>query len=411
MWLHKYEPKTLDDFVSNRNSIYKLKQLYSKDHNNLFIITGNTGIGKTILSKLFLKHYNYKINYLSCYEEHTNSNIKIKLNKMLNFKNILEIMTNNIYAIILKDVDNYINDILKIIKEGTIKRTIIIILNNYKNLKKLKKYNIIQLDKPKYIDIEKFILDISLENKFYISEDGIKIIYEHSNGDIRFTILFLEELNFYVIKKKATSNINKDKLICISKDEISMLIDIKKKDISYDIYSSIKEILYKKNSIDRNLYLSKIDSYFIPTIIYDNLQALILKNNIDLNYYLKCLENISLSEYLNIKNFENQTSVSTDISLILNTCYSNFVLNKNKIQTIPIQYSVLMNKILKINNSQKIYNTISRNKNLNSNHILLLLKYAIYYDKKKDGNMLDYYFNYFNIESKTQKFIRKLLIT
>ena len=69
-----------------------------------------------------------------------------------------------------------------------------------------------------------------------------------------------------------------------------MLIDIKKKDISYDIYSSIKEILYKKNSIDRNLYLSKIDSYFIPTIIYDNLQALILKNNIDLNYYLKCLE-------------------------------------------------------------------------------------------------------------------------
>ena len=79
MWLHKYEPKTLDDFVSNKNSIYKLKQLYSKDHNNLFIITGNTGIGKTILSKLFLKHYNYKINYLSCYEEQTNSNIKIKL--------------------------------------------------------------------------------------------------------------------------------------------------------------------------------------------------------------------------------------------------------------------------------------------------------------------------------------------
>lgn len=411
MWLQKYEPKTLDEFVSNRNSIYKLKELYSKDHNNLFIITGNTGIGKTILSKLFLKHYNYKINFLSCYEEQTNSNIKIKLTKMLNFKNILEIMTNNIYAIILKDVDNYINDILKIIKESTINRTIIIILNNYKNLKKLKKYNIIQLDKPKYIDIEKFILDITLENKFYISEDGIKIIYNNSNGDIRFTILFLEELNFYVIRKKEKSNIKKDKLICIDKDEISMLIEIKKKDISYDIYSSIKEILYKKNSIDRNLYLSKIDSYFIPTIIYDNLQALILKNNIDLNYYLKCLENISLSEYLNIKNFENQTTVSKDISLILNIGYSNLVLNKNKIQTLPIEYSVLMNKILKINNSQHIYKVMLSNKYLNSNHILLLLKYAIYYDKKKNGNMLDYYFDYFNIDSKTQKFIKNLLIT
>ena len=53
-----------------------------------------------------------------------------KLEKMLTFKNIIELMSTKKFAIILKDVDTMINDVLKIIANSTIKRTVFIILNN-----------------------------------------------------------------------------------------------------------------------------------------------------------------------------------------------------------------------------------------------------------------------------------------
>tara|TARA_B100001123_G_scaffold431644_1_gene553402 strand:- start:3032 stop:4267 length:1236 start_codon:yes stop_codon:yes gene_type:complete len=411
MWLKKYAPKTLDEFVGNHKAIYDLKKLYSNDNCNTFIITGQTGIGKTLLTKLFFKEYNYEVNELSLCEEKNNSSFKNKFEKMLNFKNIIELMSNKKFGIILKDVDNCINDILKIIKRSSIQRTVFIILNNSKNLKKIKNCNKIQLKKPLFVDIEKFVFNILIDNKYIIDTDGLKLLYEYSNGDIRFIILFLEDIQFNIARKRDKLNLSDDKFITFTEDEMINLIEIKKKDISYDIYNAIENILFVRNSITKNLQYGYTDTYFIPTIIYDNLQDILLNNNNDISDYLNCLEHITISEFLNIKMFEYQNSVTNDINLILNIHNSNYILTKRKRQHITIKYSVLMNKILRINNSIKFYNKIPLTININKIHIRCLLDYAKYYDNKKNSKKLDEYLIFLHSKGIEKNLALKYLVS
>lgn len=410
MWLEKYKPKTLNEFIGNKKVISDLKKLHKENETNLFIVTGQTGYGKTLLSELFLKDNGYEINVLSNCQEQKNIFLKEKLEKMLTFNNIIELMSKKKFAIILKDVDTMINDVLKIVANSTIKRTIFLILNNYKNLKKLKKYNIIELKQPDFVSIEKYLFDIFIENKYLVCNEGLKLLYETSNGDIRYIILFLEEIYFYVVKKKEELNLSKDSFYTVKENEIKTFIEIKKKDISYDIYNCIKNLLFKKNNIETNLQYSYVDTYFIPTIIYDNLEEIIIKNNIDIKDYLKCLEYFCISEYINIKMFECQTNLSRDICLLLKNHYSNTILNKQKIIPIKIKYSILMNKILKINNNIKIYNSINDNNNyLNLTQIVVLLNYIKHYDIKKDSKLLESYFEYFNFDNLQKKYIINLI--
>ena len=410
MWLEKYKPKTLNEFIGNNKAIYDLKKTHKKNENNLFIITGQTGYGKTLLSELFLKDNGYEINVLSNCQEPKNSCLKEKLENMLTFKNIIELMSTKKFAIILKDVDTMINDVLKIIANSTIKRTVFIILNNYKNLKKLKKYNIIELKQPDLPSIEKYLFDIFIENKYLVCNEGLKLLYNSSNGDIRHIILFLEELYFYVIRKKNELGLPKDKFYTVNENEINTFIEIKKKDISYDIYTCIKHLLFKKNDINTNLQYSYVDTYFIPTIIYDNLEDIIIKNKINSNDYLKCLEYFCVSEYINIKMFECQTNLSKDICLILKNHCSNNILNKKQIIPTKIKYSILMNKILKVNNNIKIYNSINhKTYKININQIILLLNYIKYYDEKKNTELITSYFEYFNFDNLHKKYITNLI--
>ena len=78
MWLNKYKPEILDEFVGNRNIVYRLNKWYKEDEGNIVIINGQTGIGKTLLSELFLKENNFTINTFSNCEEKSINIIKEK---------------------------------------------------------------------------------------------------------------------------------------------------------------------------------------------------------------------------------------------------------------------------------------------------------------------------------------------
>ena len=135
MWLNKYKPNNLDEFVGNRKSVYRLKKWYKEDEGNIVIINSPTGFGKTLLAQLFLQENDFTINTFSNCEEKSTSIIKQKVEKMLNFQNILELMNGKQVGIILKDIDSLLLDIIKIIIKSTIKRKVFIITNsNIKNI-------------------------------------------------------------------------------------------------------------------------------------------------------------------------------------------------------------------------------------------------------------------------------------
>jgi|TARA_Y100000389_G_scaffold199416_1_gene237759 DNA polymerase III delta prime subunit len=389
MWLNKYKPEILDEFVGNRNIVYRLNKWYKEDEGNIVIINGQTGIGKTLLSELFLKENNFTINTFSNCEEKSINIIKEKVEKILNFQSILEIMNNKKVAIILKDIDSILLDIIKIIVSSSIKRKVFIITNS--NIKKIiqnnKKVLLLSLQKPIFKDIENLILKISLEHKFYLDDDSLQNLYEHSNGDIRFIIKFLEDL-YYNIKIKSTNEINSSKFITVSNKMINNLINIQKKDIDYSLSELVNKLLFSKNTIDETLKYAHNDIYFLPTIVYDNLYIL-LDSKDGLSYYYECLKNIAISEYLNIKEFECQTNVSNDIQLILNTHLPNIYLNLNSKKT-TVKYSVLMNKLLKYNNLKKYYNYIELKipKQIKINYFHEIIKFSKYLDERKNTDKI-----------------------
>jgi DNA polymerase III delta prime subunit len=383
MWLNKYKAKSLDEYVGNRKAVYSLKKWYEKEDGNIVIINGQTGIGKTLLAELFFTHYNLIINSLSNCEEKNNTLIKEKIEKLLNFQNILEIMNNKKVGIIVKDIDNLLVDVIKIITQASIKRTVFIITNC--NVKKIIQNNknvlLLNLERPSFTDIDNFILKLSLENKFYLNNDSIKNLYNHSNGDIRYIINFLEDLYMYIhVKKKS-----EDSFITVSSDEINELIKTKHKDIDYSLYDLVNKLLFNKNTIDETLTFVHHDVYFLPTIVYDNISVMLESNN-GLKYYSSCLESIVISEYLNIKEFEYQTRTSNDIRLVLNTHLPNYYLSlvNNKKKT--VKYSVLMNKLLKMNNAKKYYCDMEFKmpKQIQITHYNEIIKFSKYIDNKQN---------------------------
>lgn len=404
MWLNKYKPKNLNDFVGNRKHIYSLK----KNHSNPVCIIGYTGIGKTLLAELFLKENNYEVHTFSAYEEQNYNLFKKKIEDLLNFQSILEIMRNIKIGIILKDVDNILVDIIKIISNASIKRKIFIVSNSNikKTIKANKNISVIELEKATLKEIENFILKITLDHKFYLDNEGIDILYKKSNGDIRFIVKFLEELYFSKIMNETNQN-----FVTVDNKLIIQQINYSNKDIDYKLKELVNNLLFNKNTIDQTLLYVHYDMYFLPTIVYDNLFHL-LESKDGLKYYYKCLKNIIISEYLNIKEFEHQTTISNDIQIILNSHIPNIYLTKVK-KDKEIKYSNLMNRLLKYNNIKKMYIEIEHNipKMIKLNHFNSIINFYKYMNVKRFYEYIpkiELLFSKYNIDIKLIKKIYKI---
>lgn len=297
-------------------------------------------------------------------------------------------MYGQLSAILIDDIDSYVNDkknintIVKIVLNGKInKLTFITCKSNVdKFLGKNKNVKIFNLKRPSFTDIENYIFDIGTKNKFLINNDGLKHIYNVSNGDIRLINELLKNLLSYIPNKKIKLKIDFDKFLTIKEDDIKILLS--SKDIDYQLYDLIQKILFEKNSIEENINYILNDLHFLPSILYDNMQTLFKKKKNGIKIYYKTLENLVLAEYINNKTFENQNSLTYEYYGFINSCYVNHYIAP--CEPIKIQYSVLMNKLLKITNSIKFKSELILKlpKEIKINILPLLIEIYNYMDKK-----------------------------
>jgi len=63
-WYEKHSPKTLDDFLSNKNVVGYLKKMIETNDFCHFVLSGEAGSGKRTLIKIFLNEMNAKNNVL-----------------------------------------------------------------------------------------------------------------------------------------------------------------------------------------------------------------------------------------------------------------------------------------------------------------------------------------------------------
>jgi hypothetical protein len=397
------EPISYDEFISNKMIIYDLNkwwkeyQLNKKQH--IVIITGISGIGKSLLVKLFTKLNNIELKDYSYFDNKSLNKYKENISDLYSFHTILEIMYQVKIAILLDNIDSYgtdkkgINDILKIILKSKIKKLTFVIsrINLDKIFGKNKNIKILNLKRPSFIDIENYIFAKSIQNKFLINNNAIKYVYDISNSDIRLINQLINNILSYIPIKKTKLKMKDEKFMNIDIDDIKILLS--NKDIDYQLYDLVNKLLFEKNTIDNNIKYTSTDLHFLPTILYDNLESVLAGKKDGLKKYSIILDNIILGEYINNKTFENQNNLTYEYRAFIISCYVNYFVTPSS--PINIQYSILMNKLLKISNLNKFKNdlTFKLPKNIKLNNLSLLLEVYNYMNKKnnKEDKLIEYF--------------------
>jgi len=196
MFTSIYRPKKIADFVGNKNVIksfieWLLEWDPSNKKNKCALVSGLTGIGKTLLVELILKKHDYNIINLGLDDERDKDYMNNVIRPLLKTKKTFDGQEN---VLVVSDIDSggdygFMSCLTDCIKETKI--PIICICNNRyeQSIKPILNYCFdIKMSKPSYQDTYRLVYNIVVTEKIKIKESEVKELYEQSNGDIRFII-------------------------------------------------------------------------------------------------------------------------------------------------------------------------------------------------------------------------------
>jgi replication factor C subunit 1 len=374
MFTQKYKPVDLNNIIGNKlniNNIIKwLDEWSSKNKIKCLLISGNSGIGKTLSIELVLKQHNYNIIELNSDDEREKEYIKTNIKPILKFTKTLFGKKN---VLVVNDLDclsdyGFISSLTECIKETEI--PIICTCNDRYNqsFKTLATYCAdIKFQKPNTNDIYKFISNIIKNEKLAISETSARKLIENSNNDIRNTLN-----NLQISKNNSQLNFNKDNT------QLSIF------DITNTMLSQTNEFETKYNSF-------WLEPDLIPLMIHENyiLNSLKNKNECDnLNNLYATSNNLSdldlFETSVEVTNWELMPYVASTCIKICSNCHPKT----------RIQFPAFLGKTSTKNKNKRLIQNISKKYNESKisyitikldyiNYLLVILFESLFNDKTK----------------------------
>lgn len=268
-----YRPKKIDDFIGNRNIIqpfiqWLLEWESTNKKDKCALISGLTGIGKTLLVELILKKHDYNIINLSLEDERDKDYMNNVIKPILKTKKTFDGQEN---VLVVSEIDaggdyGFISSLTECIKETKIP-IICICDNRYdQSIKPILNYCFdIKMTKPSYQEVYRLLYNIVVTEKIKIKEQELKELYEQSNGDIRFII---NTLQFGM--RNGKKNIQ-----------------------SSNIFDTSGKLLSIDESIDRKYETYWLSNDLHPLMIQENY----INNIMSINDQLKRLDNLSYSAH------------------------------------------------------------------------------------------------------------------
>jgi DNA polymerase III delta prime subunit len=303
IWVDKYRPTSLSHICGNKKAtneiIYwlknfkKYKRKYSKIKNNFpdlnkrvvrikrqkeniysnILITGNHGVGKTVLVNIILKTLKYDIQLLNFSNISTKNNIKKNIKTIIHNCNILTSIKNEKkkkFVLVIDEIETITstadkNCIISLQKDNEVNWhfPIIFISNNKHNklLSDIKKSSLeIRIWPPFESDLKKILIKIVKgENIKISSESVVSSIINHCQNDIRRLIYILQDL-YYAYGNKMIDNNVMNSFYSLSK----------KKDIDIDLFNATKNLLFDYNTVDKCLKLYETEKVLLPLMLHQN---------------------------------------------------------------------------------------------------------------------------------------------
>ena len=276
LWLDKYKPTILKDIVCNKTTIKNLDKYVSSlkkgiEKKHIIMIRGKSGTGKSLVAKLVLEKYKYRIIELN--STNLKGDINTILHNSIHYKNVLELFMedNRKTAIIIEELESMnllgiksnINDLIDIIKKSekknpNAKDKINIPIIFTCNLSTDKKINIIRsfsqeftLKEPTKLSLKKILHNIIEKENINISDNIYNKILTNCNKDIRKAIILLYDAHLSI-----KNNIKLNNLIFKTDTDTEIFI-----------YNAIRDVFSLDLSYDRleNIYYA--EPFLVPLIL------------------------------------------------------------------------------------------------------------------------------------------------
>ena len=292
MLSQRYKPTDINGIVGNKNNINAIQHWILNIENNLkntkkcLLVSGNTGIGKTLSVELILKSLKYNIVELNSDDERDKEYIKSNIKPMLQ---VVKTVFGKKNALVVNDLDclsdhGFISALIDCIKDTKI--PIICTCNDRYNqaFKTFATYcEDIKFRNPSTNDIYNFINPIYKKEKIIISEVNARILIENSNNDIRNT---LNNLQLYNHKSEIKSDKDSTQIGIFDMANImlSQTSDFEKKYKTFWLDSDLSPLMVHENYINNSIKGT------------NNSEENKLKNLDNLFAAANCLSNIDLFE-------------------------------------------------------------------------------------------------------------------
>lgn len=308
MFTTVYRPKKIEEFIGNRNVIQPFIQWLlewepTNKKNKCALVSGLTGVGKTLLVELILKKHDYNIINLSLDDERDKTYMDTVIRPLLKTKKTFDGQEN---VLVVSEIDaggdyGFISSLTDCIKETKI--PIVCICNNRyeQSIKPILNYCFdIKMAKPTYQEVYRLLYNIVVAEKIKIKEAELKELYEQSNGDIRFII---NTLQFGM--RKGKKNI-----------QISNIFDTTGKMLTYDETLDSK---YETYWLANDLHSLMIQENYVNNILGINDQVKRLDN---LTYAADALSDTDIFEtQVNMANWEFEPYVGISVINASSKCY------------------------------------------------------------------------------------------
>jgi len=309
----------LINFEKNKKDISHKRGLY---------IYGSPGSGKTEFITRLLHELNYDIIKYDTSDVRNKCVIETLTSENISDKSVLGLLNkkSKSVAIVMDEIDGMnngdkggINSLIKLIRSKKTKKqktenityTPVICISNYYSDKKIKELikvcDTFEIKKPSHEQIQNIINMImpNIDNKLLL-ENMITYI----DGDLRKlkSLITIYDNNFNVLKNNLIQNIFKQKLYNNGTKEIT------------------KDLISNKYSIDQHVTsMNETDRTIVGLLLHENIVDCLdkYKVNTSVPLYLKLLDNICFSDYIDRITFQNQIWQFNEMSSLIKTFHCN----------------------------------------------------------------------------------------